>query len=357
MPACWQPGDGALSPRAGRGPTPRSALAVLALGVVATGLAGCAGAGGYTDAEVARGRYLTRGLCECFGCHSPLQEGGLEIPVESELGAGDILDEEARQVAPNLTPDRETGAGLWTDEQLIRAIREGIGHDGRRLGLVMPYDYYSVMTDDDARAVVAYLRSLAPVRHPLPKWVPLDAAERPSEPLRRPARPSEISALRDRGGYLVRLGRCGHCHTPRPASGSKRLHRADLEFGGGRRYSTANYFEELDPDPSYAAPPSAAGPAEIVVSPNITSDPSGIAYYDEQVFIQTIRTGKVAGVRPLTWAMPWNVFRNLTDDDLRAIFLYLRTVPPVRHRVSNSDPPTWCPRCGRLHGLGELNEP
>jgi hypothetical protein len=55
--------------------------------------------------------------------------------------------------------------------------------------------------------------------------------------------------------------------------------------------------------------------------------------------------------------MPWNRFRLLTDDDLSAIFLYLRSVPRVRHRVNNADPPTWCPRCGRLHGLGELNTP
>jgi len=67
----------------------------------------------------------------------------------------------------------------------------------------------------------------------------------------------------------------------------------------------------------------------------------------------TIRTGRVAGIRPLTHAMPWLMFRNLTDDDLRAIFEYLRSVPPVKHRVNNTDPPTWCARCGRLHGLGE----
>jgi hypothetical protein len=70
-----------------------------------------------------------------------------------------------------------------------------------------------------------------------------------------------------------------------------------------------------------------------------------------------MRSGRVAGIRPLSGAMPWLAFGKLTDDDLRAIFTYLRSVPPVQHRVNNADAPSWCPRCRRLHGLGELNGP
>lgn len=95
----------------------------------------------------------------------------------------------------------------------------------------------------------------------------------------------------------------------------------------------------------------------IVASMNITGDPSGIAHYTEAIFIQTIRTGKVAGIRPLTGAMPWIFFRTMTDADLKDVFAFLQSVRPVQHRVNNSDPPTWCPRCGRRHGLGELNMP
>jgi hypothetical protein len=94
-----------------------------------------------------------------------------------------------------------------------------------------------------------------------------------------------------------------------------------------------------------------------VTSPNITQDASGIPYFHEAIFIQTIRTGRVAGIRPLTRAMFWFEFRKRTDDDLGAIFEFLRAVPPVRHRVNNADPPTYCPRCARRHGLGELNPP
>ena len=323
-------------------------------------LAGAAAvAAGPPSDQVARGRYLATAICECLECHSPLEPGGLEIPVAGKLGAGDILDEKARQVAPNLTPDLETGAGRWTDEQFVRAIREGIGHDGRRLSQAMPYPYFSVLTDDDVRAIVAYFRSLPSVRNRLPRWIPSDAGEPPPEPLPPPATPGQIASPQGRGGYLVRLGRCARCHTPRPAKGSKRHRRLDLEFAGGRRFSTVPYFDELDPDPLLRAPPRPASKAAqaSLASSNITADPSGIAYYDETIFIQTMRTGRVAGIRPLSGAMPWRAYGKLTDDDLRAVFSYLRSIPPVRHRVNNTDPATWCPRCGRVHGLGELNPP
>jgi mono/diheme cytochrome c family protein len=310
---------------------------------------------------IARGRYLSHGLLECFECHSPLKSNGLEEPEPSMLGAGDVTGEAQHHVAPNLTPDPETGIGRWTDEQLICAIREGIGHDGRRLALVMPYDYFSVMTDEDARAIVAYLRTLRPIRHELPKWTALDVDALPPEPLRPPARTEDLTTRVARGGYLVRMGRCPLCHTARPADGLWMRRRVDMELGGGRRFGEADYYEELSDDPAWLGsrpPPGAATHVgRVVTSPNITSDPSGIAYYDEKLFIRTIRSGKVAGVRELTRAMVWFEFRKLNDGDLGAIFAYLRSVPPVRHRVSNSDPPTWCPRCGRFHGLGELNEP
>jgi len=312
----------------------------------------------YSAAAIARGRYLSHAVCECFECHSPLYDDDRVLPIETKLGAGDILNEKTRLVAPNITPDPETGAGRWTDDQLVRAIRQGISHDGRRLSVVMPYPTLSVLTNDDVHAIVAYLRSLPPVRNELPKWVPLRVAERPPDPPGPPATPNDLATRKGRGAYLAHLARCVHCHSPRPATGSEHLRRRDMEFAGGRRFETKRYFDEIDDDP--VRPPAEAArldPPSFVTSPNITQDPSGIPYFDEAIFIQTIRTGRVAGRRPLTRAMLWFEFRKLTDDDLGAIFEFLRSVPPVRHRVNNADPPTYCPRCGRRHGLGELNSP
>lgn len=310
-----------------------------------------------SQAVLDRGRSIAN-LCECFSCHSPLKDLPYEEAVDGMLGAGDVLDRQQRKVAPNLTPDRATGAGDWSDGALIRAIRTGVGHDGRKLSLAMPYDYYSVMTDGDVGALVAYLRSLPAVRHELPRWTPKDVAEAPPEPLRPPLHEEDLRTPVDRGAYLVRLARCALCHSPRPAGKSWRHRRTDLEFGGGRRFSTEPFYDELDPDDVLHAPPAIPPKAgTFVASANITSDPSGIAFYDEGVFIETLRTGRVAGVRPLSDAMPWRRFRALADDDLVAIFRYLRSVAPVRHRVNNTEPPTFCRRCGRLHGLGDLNPP
>lgn len=132
-----------------------------------------------------------------------------------------------------------------------------------------------------------------------------------------------------------------------------------LLFAGGRRFveTRKGYGYEIAPDPSSkdATEPQIAPGERIVVSANITPDPAGISYYTPELFIQTIRTGKVGGVRRLSSAMPWIYFRNLTDSDLRAIFAYLRTVAPVRHNINNSDPVSVCSLCGRRHGLGDAN--
>jgi len=203
----------------------------------------------YSAAAIARGRYLSHAVCECFECHSPLYDDDRVLPIETKLGAGDILNEKTRLVAPNITPDPETGAGRWTDEQLVRAIRQGISHDGRRLSVVMPYPTLSILTNDDVHAIVAYLRSLPPVRNELPKWVPLRVAELPPDPPGPPATPSDLATRKGRGAYLAHLARCVHCHSPRPATGSEHLRRRDMEFAGGRRFETKRYFDEIDDDP------------------------------------------------------------------------------------------------------------
>ena len=308
---------------------------------------------GATAGLVARGQYLTNGIARCFSCHSSLDNSDPAVPRPETLGAGDVLDEKAPIVAPNITPDKETGLGDWSEQEIIRATREGIGRDGREL-YGHPTTYYSVMTDEDASAVVAYLQSMRPIRHKLPRTVP---PARRGESVQRRSVPAQASALKSptqRGAYLVQLGECVGCHTTTHADGTP---FRELAFGGGRRFRLEKgYGVEVDVASSSTA--AAASPTDrVVASINITQDPSGIAHYTEAIFIQTIRTGRVAGIRPLSGAMPWIFFRTLTDADLKDVFAFLQSVRPIQHRVNNSDPPTWCPRCGRPHGLGELNVP
>lgn len=96
------------------------------------------------------------------------------------------------------------------------------------------------------------------------------------------------------------------------------------------------------------------GPWGDVTSSNITPDPSGISYYSEATFITALRTGYV-GARELNSIMPFSDFKELSDDDLKAMFAYLKTLPPVKHRVDNTLPPTLCKLCKKKHGAGDQN--
>ena len=283
-----------------------------------------------TPERLARGRYLTWGPPHCVRCHSELLTDVPGTPPKpGREFAG--FQNAAGRVSPNLTPDAETGAGAWTDAELVRAIRQGIGHDGRRLSPPMPWNLLSVLSDEDVKSIVVYLRSLPVVRNPLPPNVEprIEELIQDRVTLAPPVAPA-ISEFKDdlvrRGAYLARIGDCVNCHTPFDGQGHRMV---SYRFGGGR--------------------------GDAGVAANLTSDPSGLAYYDADVFIQAMRTGKVGGVRAINDRMPWWYVGHLTDDDLRAVFAYLRTVPPVSHRVNTFDEETLCPICGEKHGLGSLN--
>jgi len=122
-----------------------------------------------TPARLERGRYMVNAVYGCLACHSERDPNAPGMPaLADKLGAGTVFGEggelPGKLIAPNLTPDKETGAGDWTDDMLARGIREGIGHDGRTLFPLMPYMNYREMPDEDLASVIVYLRTLAPVR-------------------------------------------------------------------------------------------------------------------------------------------------------------------------------------------------
>jgi mono/diheme cytochrome c family protein len=235
--------------------------------------------------------------------------------------------------APNITPDKETGAGKWTDQQFARAIREGVGHDERRLFPIMPYMNFREMSDEDLASVITYIRSIRAVRNELVKTQlpePIKQTLPPAYKVRSVPQP-DLSDPVKRGQYLVTIGNCAECHTPFDEKQLGRL--PGMTLAGGQVMK---------------------GPWGEVAAANLTSDPSGISYYDEAMFIETIRNGQVKA-RKLNSIMPWGYFRNMTDEDLKAIFAYLRTLTPVKHAVDNGEPPTHCRICGQKHGYGDRN--
>jgi mono/diheme cytochrome c family protein len=281
-----------------------------------------------------RGRYLAEGPMHCFVCHSEADKNLMPLP--GKKGAGKTMFPEGEFPftvrAPNITPDPETGAGRWTDEQIVRALRDGIGHDGRVLFPLMPYEYFRRLTDEDLASVVVYIRSLEPVRNEIPKpYIPDEARKRlvATEPMKGSAPEPDWKDPVKRGEYYATLSTCEGCHTPGEL-GAPPI--PGMRFGGGVTFEVWG-----------------------VTSANITPSPSGISYYDEKMFIEVIRTGHVKA-RELKPIMLWRSFRNMNDEDLKAIHAYLRTVAPVQHRVDNTEPPTPCKLCKGKHGAGDRND-
>jgi len=290
-----------------------------------------------TPQRLERGRYLFTAVSGCVFCHGELDWTAPGFPPKAGTeGGGRSWAAEGLpwMTAPNITPDRETGAGAWTDDMLARAIREGIGHDGRALFPLMPYQQYRYMSDEDLASVVVYLRTLPALARQLPPpAVPFPVSrlinsvpEPVTVPVPEPNRQDPVAY----GEYLVRIGACRDCHSGADANGQP---IDGLAFAGGFVLT---------------------GPYGQVAGKNITPDPSGIPYYDEALFLEMMRTGK-AKARDIHGQMPWIGYGRQTDADLKAMFAYLKTLPPVAHRVDNSLPPTLCPRCGNRHGAGDQN--
>lgn len=322
----------------------RSAVRMAAVLSIALWDAGCGarqapqkqGAAERRQARLERGRYLVEGVMACFACHSDVdwQTRGAP-PKPGRKGAGAVFPDENipfKLVAPNITPDPETGIGRWTDQELARAIRDGIGRDDRVLFPLMPYLNFRVLSDDDLASVIAYLRSLPPVRHH-PGASEIPAGVRASLKAPPPAGsvpPPDLSTPVRRGSYYARLGDCDSCHTPK-APNLRPL--AGIDFAGGFILK---------------------GPWGEVASANLTPHASGIPYYNETMFVEVMRTGQVQA-RRLNHIMLWGYYRHMTDEDLKGIFAYLRELEPVAHRVDNTEPPSFCRRCGARHGLGADN--
>jgi mono/diheme cytochrome c family protein len=211
-----------------------------------------------------------------------------------------------RAVASNITPDVATGIGGWTDAQLRRAIREGVRPDGSVIGPPMPIEFYRHLSDGDVDAIIAYLRAQPAVSAAQPKSVyriPLPPNYGP--PLGKVSAPPE-SNKRRYGEYLVQIGHCMDCHTPRRPDG--RLVTARLGAGG-------QLIE---------------GPWGKPVSRNLTPHASGLKGWTDAEIARAIRTGVRRDGSPLLPPMGFSFYKNIDDVEMAAIIAYLRTLKPQK---------------------------
>lgn len=204
----------------------------------------------------------------------------------------------------NITQDRETGIGNWTDEQIIKAIREGIKPDGSVMGPLMPFMAYRHISDRDAEAMVAYLRTIKPVKNTVKaSSYPFPVPENYGPPLSFVPDPDRSDPVAY-GEYLAGpLGHCMECHSSPGEQGAPDMENA-LGAGGMLFH----------------------GPWGVSASANIT--PTGIGGKSDEEIKQLITTGTRADGTKLLPPMGFNYYANLTAEDLDAIVAYLRTLPP-----------------------------
>jgi mono/diheme cytochrome c family protein len=269
-------------------------LAAIALGTNAS-----------AETPVERGSYLVNGILTCGNCHTP--RGPDRTPIANKaLSGGEEFDTPAFKVtASNITPDRDTGIGAWSEVELKRALVQGDRPNGVPLAPIMPYTFYKVFTASDLDAVVAYLRSVPAIRNEVPP-PSYKAAFRVG---RVPGgdKPMNAADLADpvkRGFYLVTIGHCMECHTPM-MRGSR-----DFEKGygkGGFRF---------------------VGPWGESVARNITSHrTAGIGAWSDVEIKRAITQGVARDGSRLNPPMGYAWYARMTDADLDAIVAYLRTVP------------------------------
>lgn len=273
-----------------------------------------------SEEKRARGAYLAEHVTICVDCHSARDPGRFSGPVlPGTLGQGGErfgheLGLPGELVAPNITP---FALSRWSDGEIVRAITSGVTPDGRALFPLMNYPAYASLCREDLDALVVYLRSLAPVAH-RPAETKLDfpvslivrTLPRPAPaPVACPERRDSV----DQGRYLVGVAGCSDCHTPR--KGADPI--AELAFSGGSEMPLAT-----------------GGKVRVK---NITPDvESGIGSWSREAFIARFaayrrpESAHAIAQGDFNTPMPWTMYAGMSDEDLGAIYDYLRTIPKVR---------------------------
>jgi mono/diheme cytochrome c family protein len=264
------------------------------------------------ETSVERGAYLVRTVGACGNCHTPRGAAGKPI-AGKELAGGFAFDDPSvgHVVGPNITPDKETGIGNWSEAQIVTAMRDGKRPAGTIIGPPMPIAVYRQLSDRDADAVAAYLKSLKPVRQAVARTqykIPLPPAYGP--PVTQVEEPPHADKVAY-GGYLAGpVGHCVLCHTP-PGGGRP--------FDMSRAYSGGRELPDL------------GNHGALTISRNITADPEhGLGKWTDA----EIKRGITDGVRPdgtrLSRTMPFDWYKGIAREDRAALVTFLRTVEPLK---------------------------
>jgi hypothetical protein len=262
------------------------------------------------ETPLERGAYLVEGIANCGNCHARQEPSGA-VPL-TPLSGGPAISTPAFTVsAPNITPDRETGIGAWTEDQVVTALREGHTPDGRMLRPPMPVAFYRSISNDDAHAIAIYILSRPAVARksppPIYRMSPPAGYGSPVGHVIAPPYDDKVAY----GAYLGSMGHCMLCHTPIGADGQRDYtHR--LGAGGAVMRGIFNR----------------------VVTANITPDEAtGLGRWTDADIDRALTTGERPDGRRLASPMPVAFLARLTRDDRAALIAWLRSLPPIANPV------------------------
>ena len=273
--------------------------------------------------QLEHGKYLANSVVNCVDCHSQLDTSKFSAPVVpgTEGGGGLALHEilpadiPGKMWVPNITP---YALKDWSDDEIARAITKGVNSKGDTLFPLMPYHGLSRMAKEDVEAVVAYLRSLKPIEASFPArelFIPAAAfGPLPDVDYKTNTRPDTADRVKY-GEYLVTIGHCTDCHTPVT---KEKMPMMDKFLSGGQHFKLPTF--------------------EVTTS-NITPDSAtGIGSWTEAMFVAKFRTNstpEMLATKPgkSNTLMPWSFYGTMKDNDLKAIYAYLRTVKPIKNKL------------------------
>jgi mono/diheme cytochrome c family protein len=269
---------------------------------------------------IARGKFLAFGPAHCATCHIPLEQladlqSGKEMPL---IGGLEFDIAPGKYRAPNLTPDKETGIGNFTDGELARALRYSVKHDG---SLLFPFMPFQELSDEDLTAVISFLRSQQPVKHLvqpteykfLGKALVTFGLLKPEGPKNTPPKSVRIDTSLTYGSYIANsVANCVGCHTERDMKTGEFIGKP---FAGGLKFAP----DDLSFGYSF-------------ITPNLTPDEeTGImANWNEKAFVNRMKGGRVHKGSH----MPWESFAKMDTVEIKAIHMYLRSLKPVKNKIA-----------------------
>jgi mono/diheme cytochrome c family protein len=272
-----------------------------------------------------RGEYIANNVALCIHCHSQADDTKFSGPVIPGTEGGGGYAFTPGHAVPgtvfgrNITPDAETGIGNWTDAEVLRAVTQGISKNGDTLFPLMPYYTYNHMPKEDLLSVIAYIRTLKPIKNkvqPRQLMAPISAfynsaGLQPSiDDNKRPPETDKVAY----GGYLTAFASCANCHTPMTPQGDDMTRK----FAGGHTFDLGTYK---------------------VNGANLTSDTAtGIGKWTEEMFLAKFipyrdekKYNFTAGKE--NTIMPLSMYAGMKDDDLKAIYAYMKTIAPITNKV------------------------